>query len=76
MAKKWKTGVEYTFKDREGFENNVYINENLAVLLSDKFTVLEMDGNNFCIVKTEHADRVNLPCCVIESERKFFKRVK
>ena len=77
MSKKWKTGVEYTFKDRAGFENKYYINKKLAVLLSDRFIVLEVeDDNSFLVVKTEHSDRVNLPAYVVDSERKYFKRVK
>ena len=77
MSKKWKAGVKYTFKDRDGFIASSPRNAELAYLLSDEFTPLEVDSYNWFIrVSTEYSDHVKLPAYVIGSERKFFKRVK
>ena len=77
MPKKWKAGVKYTFKDRDGFIASNLSNIELVYLLSDEFTPLEVDSDNsFIFVRTRYSDHVKLPVYVINSERKFFKRVK
>ena len=77
MAKKWKAGVKYTFKDRDGFIASNRLNIELVHLLGDEFTPLEVDMNNsFIHVKTKYSDHVMLPTYVIGLERMFFKRVK
>ena len=78
MSKKWKAGVKYTFKDRDGFIAFHHRNTELAYLLGDEFTPLEIytaDGS-FIHVKTKYSDHVKLPAYVISVERKYFKRVK
>lgn len=75
--KKWKAGVKYTFKDREGFIASNSQNKELAHLLSDEFTPLEIDSaGDFALVQTLYSELVELPYYVVSLERKFFKRVK
>ena len=78
MAKKWKAGVKYTFKDRDGFIASNRLNKELAYLLGDEFTPLEVYwwDNSFIRVSTKYSFDVELPNYVISSERKYFKRVK
>ena len=78
MAKKWEAGVKYTFKDREGFMADSLYNTKVSHLLSDEFTPLELDNtdNYFTLVSTQYSDRIELPICILNSERKFFKRVR
>lgn len=77
MAKKWKLGVKYQFKDKAGFQDACTVNHHIVELIDDSvFSIVCFDFDKDFTRVSLSGKEIELPYGISRDERKFFKVVK
>lgn len=75
MAKKWKVGVKYQFKNKEGFLGANAVNASIVDLIGDSiFSIVELCEGGFSTILID-GTKLTIPqrAGISRNERKFFK---